>query len=226
MDGSLQDVPVVLKGVGIGVYSATDAQRLLGIPAASIRRWVRGTAHHDPLWKSQHDYWHGPLLIGFRDLIEARIVHELRKRGFSEQELRGAIDYARQQIGDERPFSTKLFKTAGKDILLDLPEGPLTVSRKNRGQSVFREAIAPILKPIEYGDHAAESLWLHPTKRNIILDPTRSFGAPILHEWSIPTDVIAKSVAAEGSETVTARYFEIPVRLVREAVKFEEKLAA
>ena len=226
MDGTRIAEATALKGVGLGVYTPAEAARLIDVPSSTLRGWMTDRRGREPLWRSEHADWDGALLLSFRDLVEARVLDALRKQGFSTQQLRGTMAYAREQIGDERPFSTKVFKTDGADIMLDLPDGLLVVSRRNRGQNVFREAIAPVLRPIEYGDTVARILWMQPKKRTIVLDPERAFGAPILHDCSIPTAVLASSVAAEGSPAITARYFDVPVSLVRDAVKFEERLAA
>lgn len=224
MDGSQSISEDHFAGVGLGVYSPSEASRLVGVPVQSIRNWMLGRDDRAPLWESQHTAWSETLILGFRDMMEARIVHALRKHQFSLQELRGTMDYARMQVGDSRPFSTRDFKVAGKDIFLNLPDGILTVSRKNRGQSVFKEAILPILKSVEYGEKAAKFFWPQPRKRTIVLDPEIAFGKPILVESGIPTGTIAGSVIAEGSEKLTAKYFEIPVSQVRDAVKFEANL--
>jgi len=226
MDGTRIAENMDLKGVGLGVYTPADAARLIDVPVSTIGGWMRGSADRDPLWRSEHAERDGPLLLGFRDLVEAKVLYALRRQGFSGQQLRSTIAYAREQIGDERPFSTRAFKVAGADIMLDLPDGLFVVSRKGRGQRVFREAVAPILRPVVYDETAATMLWMQPRKRTVVLDPERAFGSPILNDFSIPTAVLAQSARAEGSPAVTARYFDIPVAQVRDAVDFEARLAA
>ena len=59
---------------------------------------------------------------------------------------------------------------------------------------------------------------------NVIIHPKFSFGRPVLEESRIPTATLVKSVKAEGSAQFVADVFEIPVRQVREAIRFEEEL--
>lgn len=226
MDGAQISDAMALRGVGLGVYTPAEASRLIDVPASTLRGWMTERQGRAPLWLSEHAEWSGPLLLGFRDLVDAKVLHALREQGFSTQQLRGTLTYAREQIGDERPFSTKAFRTDGADIMLDLPEGLLVVSRRNRGQRVFRAVVEPVLKPVVYDDVAASKMWMQPRKRTIILDPERSFGQPILSEYGIPTDVLAQSAKIEGSPAIAARYFDVPVALVRDAVEFENRLAA
>ncbi len=226
MDGAHIPNETALKGVGLGVYTPADATRLTGIPVSTLRGWMSDRKGRARLWRSEHTEWSDTLLLGFRDLVDAKVLHALREEGFSTQQLRGTLAYAREQIGDERPFSTRIFRTDGADIMLDLPDGLLVASRRNRGQRVFRSVVEPVLKPIVYDDVVASRMWMQPRKRTIVIDPQRSFGQPILHEHGIPTDVLAQSVEAEGSVTIAARYFDVPVAHVKDAVEFEKHLAA
>ena len=66
---------------GIGAYSLAEAGRLLGVSPVTIRRWLFGYSydHHgprtnqQPLWQPQYGADQDEPLLGFRDLIEARI---------------------------------------------------------------------------------------------------------------------------------------------------------
>jgi uncharacterized protein (DUF433 family) len=60
---------------------------------------------------------------------------------------------------------------------------------------------------------------------NVIVHPRIEFGHPVLKHSNIPTDAIAKAVKVEGSAQFVADIFDLQVRHVREAVKFEENLA-
>jgi len=222
----LRSKSIELDGVGLGVYTPTQAARLTGIPASTLHLWLRGNKRQKPLWQSEHTTRADNLLLSFRDLVESRVLHALRTQGFSAQELRSTMTYARSQINDERPFSTKMFSTAGPDIMLNLPDGLVIISKKNRGQNVFEDVVAPVLKPIVYNGDAAAMLWMQKRKKTVALDPKRAFGAPILEEYSIPTATLAASVLSEGSAETTARYFDVPLKYVKDAVAFETNLVA
>lgn len=68
---------------GIGIYTAPEAARMVGMSAQTLRRWLQGydhgekgqpTKHEAALWHPQYDVGDDGMLLGFRDLIEARIV--------------------------------------------------------------------------------------------------------------------------------------------------------
>ena len=60
---------------------------------------------------------------------------------------------------------------------------------------------------------------------NVIVHPRIAFGHPVLKRSNIPTETIAKAVKVEGNAQFVADIFDIPVRDVREAVKFQDHLA-
>src|SRR5689334_18805325 len=99
---------------GVGIYTLAEASRMIDMPARNLRRWLAGYDHHgkheDPLWRPQYDVEVDEnVLIGFRDLVEARIVNSLRFMRIGLPTIRKCIGRARDIIGDDRPFSTRLF---------------------------------------------------------------------------------------------------------------------
>ena len=62
----------------------------------------------------------------------------------------------------------------------------------------------------------------------IVIDPARQFGKPMLTESAVPTRALYASYKAEGADkaaaAMVARLFELPVKDVQAAVKFEADL--
>lgn len=94
-------------------------------------------------------------------------------------------------------------------------------------QRVFDRIIRPFLKDLEFDNSKVPFRWW-PRGRGhqVALDPKRSFGQPIIFREGIPTQVLARSAKANDSVEEVARWFEINIKSVREAVEFEEALAA
>ena len=214
-------------GFGIGIYTAPEAAGMIGMRPSTLRRWLGGSGE-DALWRAQHEPDSDDrLLLGFRDLIEARIVDRLRRLGFSLQSLRVIMQRARDEIGDEHPLSTRHFRHDGQRIYLQITSG-LTEPRLidlHRRQGVFQSVVAPSLRDIDYGERAARRWWLLDGKRSIVADPERSFGQPILADHGITTERIAQAVEAEGSVKAAARLFEIKPSVVNDALTYQNGLA-
>ncbi|MFZ5616253.1 MAG: hypothetical protein ACOZAA_02880 [Pseudomonadota bacterium] len=224
--------------LGIGIYAPAEASRLIGVPVPRIRRWLGGYSYRDPLgklrdmpplWQSQIPANVFGLHLGFRDLIEVRVVDSLRKAGLGLSTIRKAIVAARDLTNDLHPFSTSQFQTDGRSVFLEIrsdAEEPELVDVLTR-QRGFHRFIAPSFKNLEYdGAGAAVRWWPLTQKKRIVVDPTRSFGKPIDFDSGVPTSALADAVSAEGSETAAAAVFGVSVRSVRNALHFEQKLAA
>jgi uncharacterized protein (DUF433 family) len=94
-------------------------------------------------------------------------------------------------------------------------------------QRVFDRIIRPFLKDIEFDRDRVPRRWWPRGKTHLVaLDPRRSFGEPIIFRDGVPTSVLARSVEANSSLDEVARWFEIPAPSVREAVEYEQSLAA
>ena len=56
--------------------------------------------------------------------------------------------------------------------------------------------------------------------------PHRNFGRPIVAPHGVPTEVLAKAAKATGSIAEVARWYEVRETEIRDAVEFEQRLAA
>ena len=199
-----------------------------------MTRWLRGYIHGPqqaysaPLWEPDYVNPDDQIEVSFRDLIELRFVKAFRALGLSLPTIRECFDRAVEEVQDVRPFSTQRFRTDGKTIFLEITE-PLSdvkmVDLRHR-QSVFRSIIEPSLRDLEF-DASVVSRW-YPRgaqRRTVVIDPKRAFGRPIVAS-GVPTQVIAEALSTEGSADRVSKLFGIPTSEVRDAVSFEQKLAA
>lgn len=216
---------------GIGIYTAPEAARMVGMRPATLRRWLLGydhdAKHERPLWRPQYEVSDDDgVLLGFRDLIEARIVHALRAKRIGLPTIRVCMERAREIVGQDRPFSTSQFKTDGKSIFLQITRGldePQLYDLK-KSQGVFNRVVAPSLADLEFGKDGAERWWLLHGKRTIVADPERAFGQPIIAATGITTARIVEAVEAEGSVEEVAKLYELKPRLIRDALAYEQMI--
>lgn len=224
--------------IGTGVYSIRQAARLVGAEPASVRRWLLGyerkQQRYEPLWAPElaaEDL--GEPVLGFRDLLELRLVNAFVRHGVSLRVIRATADFARDEFGTPYPLTAKRFLTDGRTIFLEAVRSAgedemLDVSRR---QFVFSDIVRPsIYSGIEYSDdggHARRWFPLGPDRKLVVLDPAVQFGAPIVNRAGVPTDTIYSSYLAEGKDRQqVARIFDIRPVEVDAAVRFEMQLAA
>jgi len=217
--------------LGIGLYTAAEASRLLGLPGARVRRWLAGYGwgdrRYEPLWTPQLPKLDGHLGLGFLDLMQlrvaARIVAETK---ISLPALRRALRSAEELLSHGHPLTTARFRTDGRRLFL---ESGRTTSEPDLydilgKQFGFHKIIEPSFRDVDL-DTEITRWWPLGKQRSVVLDPSRSFGAPIAAKSGIPTATLAQIAAAEGSPREVTRWFPVTEREVRDAVAFEQRLA-
>lgn len=227
--------------IGTGIYPLNQAARLVGQEPRYVRRWLQGyswkykdgRSRSGPLWHTQFedDDLPGGLVLGFRDLLELRMVAEFVKHGVHLKVIRATIEAAAKHFGSCYPLSNRQFLTDGKRIFMEAVEdatGTEKLIDVVGRQFVFSTVIRPSLYAgIEYGDTGAERWYPVPRSRTVVLDPEVQFGTPILSDAGIPTDTIYDAWKAEGQDrTRVARLYDITPAMVSAAVAFEQRLAA
>jgi uncharacterized protein (DUF433 family) len=235
--------------LGLGFYTGTEAAKLLRFRAGEqpaeghpvsvgmVRRVLRGyhfsyrgkKRFSPPLWQMDFPSGKGPIELSFRDLIELRFVKIFRDADLGLPTIRLCFERAREFIADQRPFSTRRFRTDGNSIFLeitkDIAEGEL-IDLKRR-QYVFRRVVAPSLHDLEFdADSVARWFPLGETRRAIVIDPKRALGQPVVDAFGVTTASLARALKVEGTFKDVSRLFDVPVPVVRQAVEFENKLAA
>lgn len=102
--------------IGIGLYTPADAEKLSGIPRAKLVRWVRGHGvggrRHEPLWTRQIDAG-DETILGFHDLLQAKVASALIDRKFSAQNVRHAIALAANILMSDHPFAITRSRAPG-----------------------------------------------------------------------------------------------------------------
>jgi uncharacterized protein (DUF433 family) len=220
-----------------GIYTIPEAARLTDVSPWRIRRWLRGyefKAKHGrhrsaPVWTSQLEPIDNKMALGFLDLLEVHSVDAFISAGVTWKTLREAHAKAQKLVGHSHPFCTHRFATDGRAIFLELREKNEEIALWDMRdlQRVFERIIRPFLRNVEFDSGSVPRRWWPRGKSHLVaLDPSRSFGQPIVFRDGVPTQTLARSAKANGSLQEVARWFEINESSVREAVEFEQRLAA
>ena len=216
---------------GIGLYTLKEAQRFTGVDARQASRWLfcrrfnRGTSA--PLWTTQlSDAKRGGVrFIGFRDLLELRIINALAAQNIPLRAIGATIDRARNQFAIDYPLTSRRFLMEGQSIFYDaLNElGDMRSISQACQPLIFELIVRPELYAgVEFSDSGLARRWF-PNKysRVIVLDPEIAFGKPILTRFGIRTEVVAASFAVEKSARRVAALFDLPVAQVAAAIRYE-----
>lgn len=222
--------------IGRGVYSVSEAARLVRLPEARIRRWVRG------YWSTSARV-HVPALLGFRqgtnsaadslsfdDLLELLYMEHFVTNGVSIHHIRRVAERARDSLHTVHPFSTYRFVTDGRSVLRDVSEEVRHPTLLN----LITEQLEPerILRTMLRGDLDLDDRdqvvrwWPMTKKSDVVVDPSRRFGSPIISSGGMPTYLLSRSYKAERSYRRVGEWFNVEWTSVRDAVAFENSLAA
>lgn len=220
-------VRVADGSMGRGLYSVPFAARLTGVGSDKIRRWLFGSARTKALLIPAFEEDEGDRVLSFLDLIEIMLVGAFRDAGVSFQHLRRVADKSARELHTDHPFAHKRFLTDGRKIFVEELDGDdLKLSDFLKDQREFREFIDRTLhKGVEFDVRDVAKLWRpDPSLPDIVLDPTRSFGQPIVDRTRTPTGAIYRVFRGTGSLGEAAATFDVRPQEARQAVEFEQRL--
>lgn len=190
-------------------YTIAEAAHYLCIPKATIGAWVRGTTYTDRGATRRFrrvielpDRSHS--LLSFYNLAEAHVLRALRTEyGVSLPIIRKALDYVRRECGLERPLIQEQFRTDGATLFAERL-GKLVDTAQP--EQYLLPLLYEYLDRIEWEDQFAARLFPFTLAvrspdmpRLIVIDPTRSFGRPLLDRLGVTTNVIAERYKAGDS---------------------------
>ena len=221
---------------GVGIYSLAEASRLTGVNAQRIGRWVSGYSFQssgrrhesDPVWARQLPIIDDKYALGFLDLMEVRFVKAFMDQGVSLHSIRRAALRAKELFRVDHALCTNMFLTDGRTILAEVGEesGEKELLDLVKNQYAFNKVLRPYLSGVEFEEKIVARWWPIGEKKKVVIDPGRSFGAPITSDRGIQTKILATAVKTEDNLDVVANWYEVSKQEIRDAVKFEMSIAA
>jgi uncharacterized protein (DUF433 family) len=218
-------------------YSLGEAAHYLRMPEGTLRSWVVGRWYPvagqakrskpliqlaDP--KKQY--------LSFINLVEAHVLAAIRRRhGIKLPKVRTALDYVKRQFQIERPLIDQIFQTDGLDLFVEL-YGDL-INASCEGQQAMKEIISIYLKRIER-DAKGLPIKLYPFTRDsesdaapktdprvVVMNPSVSFGRPVVAGTGIPVSSIYERYRAGDSVADLAHDFSLDTSEIEEAIRCE-----
>jgi uncharacterized protein (DUF433 family) len=218
-----------------GFYSISQAARLLDVPQQRLRGWVCGQsgAKGAPLIKAEPPRVEGRIALSFVNLIEAKFIATFASKGVSVLSMRYMAEEAQRFLDHPHPFATSwLFKTDGKKIFVEAVEAaaandPCLYDLKGHNYAIHGVLAKEFKSDVQFSSDGLVGAWF-PRKvvaPSVLVNPKISFGAPALAESGVPTDALVSAYLAEGEDAeAVARWFDVSVREVNEAVRFEASI--
>jgi len=206
---------------------------LVRVPKQTLRNWVLGYTYPrggerelaEPVIRPPTGA-DGPAL-SFVNLIEALTLAGFREMGVPLQRVRGALDYAAEDLGIEHLLASERILTDGLDLFWRFQElsGEQLVNISRHGQKVFPEAVDRYLREVEWGPDRLASRWwpgaVAARQGLVVVDPRRAFGAPVVAGTGIRTEDVFSRFSAGESVSGLAEDFGLSVAQVEACVRVE-----
>ena len=215
-----------------GFYSVGEVRRLSGVSEGISRRFVNSYKGTYGLWGGSLQKLSGSAYLTFRDLMEIRHIASFHSAGVSWQRIVKAAGYAKLRFESDYPFSNLRFKTDGAHIFRETSTEIEQISQ--HGQLAFREVLKDSLfDPVDHWHnepvcwYPAQEWGLRAVGRGVMVNPSVAFGAPVIVDHGIPTEVLYMTYKAENNNVhLVAANYEIPQESVECAIAFQEAMMA
>ena len=123
------------------------------------------------------------------------------------------------------PFATSSILTDGKGVLFTGEIGNI-IQADETLQITIKEVLAPFCKKIEFDRNAlAKSFFPLGRDHDVLVDPHRQFGQPIVRGTNILTETIFNLHRGGESVDFIARIYDLTYRQVQDAITFQRNVA-
>ena len=211
----------------IAAYTVAEAARYIHMPPQTLRAWIAGQSYGQhsnrppfiPLVTAPE---YNPLRLSFNNLIEAYTLRALRtKHGVSIHAAREAIEVAEQAFNIQRLFvHPQQLRTDAGELFLE-KYGALINLRKP-GQNLLFQFFRECLKRIEIDDQLLPfRLYPGPDKKTVMIDPTISFGRPVVSGRCISTAAIVDRLGSGESVQDVAEDYKLSEDQMSDAITYE-----
>lgn len=217
-------------------YTLPEAARYVRLPVATLRSWVLGRAYP----RRDGAGFFAPLIqppapsgavvfLSFSNLIEAHVLRALRQQHrVSVESVRGAVQYAGEQLGIERVLLSPELRALGGDIFIEHYGSLINLSRS--GQLTLKHLFRNHLERVDWEDYP-RPVRLFPfvedgsSSRIIQIDPRMAFGKPVIAGKGVSTSVIVERFEAGESLQDLQEDYDLEATEVEAAIIYEQQAA-
>ncbi|MGQ0736188.1 MAG: DUF433 domain-containing protein [Acidobacteriota bacterium] len=213
-------------------YPIGEAARYLRLPPATLRAWTlgrpyptaKGAGHFRPLIRPASTR---PMSLSFWNLIEAHVLRALRTdHGVSIKAVRQAVDFAERKLDVDRLLLRPELRSEAGQLFLDR-YGQL-VNLSASGQLALRQVLDAHLHRVSW-DATRFPFRLHPFVLGdvpsdamlIAIDPSISFGRPVVLSGGISTATIVERIDAGEQPADLADDYGLALPEIEQAVVYE-----
>lgn len=219
----------------VPTYTLTEAAHYLGVPYATLRSWFMGMGYPSHTGRRPFVRLFAPAnparpQLSFINLLEAHVLDAIRRDyEIPLQKVRKALAYLNRRLHSPHPLVIHRFETDGVDLFVrELVKGGDLVSVTEGGQLALKEVLKHHLRRIEWDEKGAP-VRLYPFTRKglpdepraVMIDPSVSFGRPVLVGTGIPIEEVSDRYEAGETIIELARDYGREPTDIEEAIRCE-----
>lgn len=218
-------------------YAISEVAGYLRLPVSTLRSWVLGQRYYDvkrvpKLFKPVIDIADSKhKQLSFINLVEAFVLAGIRREHeVSLPKVRRALEYIKRSFGIRRPLAEEQFETDGVDLFVERYRALIGASQD--GQLQMSEMIRDRLRRVRRDPKGLpEKIILFPAAAggeggaDVVIDPRRSFGRPVLDGLGVRTVVVFERFMAGDNIEILARDYEVPPQAIQDAIRCERRAA-
>ena len=211
------------------LFTLRESAAYLDVPASTLHQWARPS--DDPGLVTIFPRAGRSATVPFVGFAEAYVLSALRHGGVPMQRIRPAVARLSEEFGLYNDLASQRVYTDGAELIFDYADNSdddalLTVVRT--GQEHFAEVIRGYLRRIEYGGDGWVAQIRLPayTAANVIVDPERAFGQPLVVHGGARVEDLVDRFRAGDSVADIAEDFAVPQDEVEDVIRVATRLAA
>ena len=214
--------------IGTGIYTIPDIATILKLSPSKVRRWMKEYWNEKFAKNGDGKFSEGfgkEQITNFHTLIEFYTFYQLRLHGVSSNKINKAHEVLSDLYKTKYPFAKSNILTDTKNVFFNHENGELIEADKGL-QITIKQVLEPFCKSIDFDKNALATKF-YPLGRNhdIVIDPQRQFGQPVIGDTNILTETVYDLHRAGESSKVIANIFELTSKQVKDAIDFHLKAA-
>lgn len=153
-----------------------------------------------------------------------RVVSALRAAGVSWPKIRRAETWLRDETRNSRPFATEQLWTERSEVFAEFRNRLVAASRHGQlAMNMVEEYLIPV-HGLRFNESHVAASW--EPRDGVLLDPRIQFGAPVVKGTRVPTRAIWGMTEGGDSIEFVANAYRITADEVKQAVAWEDAVAA
>ena len=202
--------------LGEGIYTVADISEILQLPTSKVRRWLRA------YWNQYSWTIDRSVAVNFQALVEFYVLYHLGEAGIKTQEVMKAKTALSKWFNTPFPFAQKkIVENIRSDQYRIYLEFEGHIVSLDGTKQLNLEFIRQFFLKLDFDNQAiALRFWPRGKEKNIVVDPQRQFGHPIIDKTNIYPETIYGLY--QGGETIPfiCSAYDLAEKDVQDAIEY------